>query len=177
MDQEIAWTSREVWPLIVATGVFSALASFVLSGVADWIKAWWNKKKAARYTAMRCAVSLEGYATKCWGLFTMGEGEYSRFKDMTHMPMPEAPIFPDDVDWKSIDQPLADAALSFANGSSIAETHSNYANLWENNPFEFQQVAKKRGYGALKLASRIRNRYELGASSELDTLWRDLAPK
>jgi hypothetical protein len=176
MEGDAVWTSKEVWPLIVATGVFSSFATFIFAGFADAFKARWNRKKAAHYAAIRCAVSLERYATDCWDIFFMSKGEFDYHRDITPQPLPAAPAFPDDVDWTSIDQALADDILSFANGSSIAESLVNYAKLWESNPFEFQEAARDRGLRALKLAARARKRYQMASPDDLDRLWKDFTP-
>lgn len=176
MEHE-AWTSREILGLIVATGVFSSFATFLFSGFSDALKDFLRRKRSARYAGLRCAIILERYAVDCWDIFVMSEGEYDRHRDVSPQPLPNAPVYPDDIDWNALDQSLAIEVLSFHNGSSIAQSQAEYARLWESNPFEFQTAAKERGLRALTLAGRLRERYKLGNSNELDRLWKDFRRK
>jgi len=171
------WTSREILGLIVATGVFSSFATFVFSGFADAVKDRLRRTRAARYAGIRCAVILEKYAVDCWDTLMMSEGEFDTTRDMSPQPLPSPPSFPEDIDWSTLDPSLAVEVLSFTNGSSIAQSHVEYARMWENNPFEFQGAARDRGLRALTLAGRLRKRYELDPSNELDRLWKDFKGK
>ena len=164
------WTTKEIVFAVIATGIVSAVASWVV----DLIKSKYARHKAALYAAMRSAVALERYAVDCWDIFSMAEGEYDRHRDVSPQPLPDAPSYPDDVDWKSLDPSVADEILSFANGSRIAQSQAEYARMWENNPFDFQDAAKNRGWRALTLAGKVRHRYHLGPSRDLDRLWKDL---
>jgi hypothetical protein len=171
LEQE-AWASREVWGLIVATGVGSSLATFLLSGFSDSLKGKLYRMRAARYAAICCSIGLERYAVDCWDIYTMAKGEFDRHRDVSPQPLPDAPSYPDDIEWNSLDPLFADEILSFENGSRIAQSQAEYARLWESNPFEFQEAAKDRGWRALTLAGRVRKRYELDAPKDLDRLWK-----
>lgn len=172
---DIVWTSKDVWTLVVATGVFSAAASFALSSIGDGIKRWRTGKTLARYTAMRCAVVLEQYATECWDTFAMANGEYDLHHDMTPQALPKAPVFPSDLDWKAISQDLSDEVLSFSNASSVSQTLAKYSEFWERNPFDFHSAAKERGYEALKLGGRLRNAHNLRPVRGIDRIWKDFS--
>lgn len=167
---ESIWTTKEIILAVVATGIVSAMASWVV----DLVKSKYARWKAAGYAAMRTAVALERYAVDCWDIFSMAQGEYDRHRDISPQPLPGPPSYPGDIDWKSLDPSIADEILSFANGSRVAQTQVEYARMWEDNPFDFQDAAKDRGWRALTLAGRIRKRYHLTSACDLDRLWKEL---
>ncbi|MEP9372567.1 hypothetical protein [Mesorhizobium sp. KR1-2] len=163
------WTTKEIITAVIATGIVSAVASWVV----DLIKSWYGRKKAAQYGAMRSAVALERYAVSCWHIFIMGEGEFERHRDVTSVRLPPAPDLPADVDWKAIDASLADDILSFSNSSNVSEALAEFSEVWEQNPFDFHDAAKERGLEALKLAGRIRKHYRMKSHNDFDRLWKD----
>ena len=164
------WTSKDIITAIVATGLLSAVASWLV----DLAKSWWSNRKAARYGAMRCAAELERYAVDCWHEFIMGQGEFQQHKNISGGSLPAAPAFPNDIDWKALEPELANDVLSFSNITKVSESLANYSHVWEQNPFDYHAANKERGLEALKLAGRLRNVYDLQSPSGLDRAWKEL---
>lgn len=163
------WSGKDIILAVIATGIVSAIASWVV----ELVKSWHGKKLAAQYGAIRSAVALERYAVDCWHIFIMGNGEFERSRSMSSTSLPSSPVLPLDIDWKAIDPAIADAVLSFSNATGVSEALADYSDVWEHNPYDYHSAAKERGLEALKLAGRIRSHYRMKAHRDFDRLWKD----
>lgn len=161
------WTTKEIVGAILATGIVSAIANWG----TGLVKGWYGQRQAFRYGAMRSAVALERYAVECWHMLIMGDGEFERHREISSRHLPAIPDLPGDIDWKSLDGALADDILSFSNITRVSESLANYAEAWEQNPYDYHSAAKERGLAALKLAGRIRKVSGMKSHDGFDRLW------
>lgn len=101
--------------------IFGLIGVLVGSGIS-WFRDYWTDKKAndknARYLAIRVVCILDkfledyGYLVKeRWGSF---EEQTIQGYLSAHVESPGPPVFPADVDWKSIDHELMYNILAFA---------------------------------------------------------------
>lgn len=164
--EDSIWTSKDILGAIVATGLISAAASWVV----DLIRSAYARRKAARYGAMRCAVALENFAADCWHITNMAEGHFSVAEDAYSDDLPSAPILPEDIDWKSLDSTLSDRILSFVTSIKLASSEAAYSRAFEGNPFDFDGSAKSLGLQAVELANTLRTAYGMMRSPEYERM-------
>lgn len=163
IEAEPLWSSLELWAVIAATGVITVL----LTWSSDGTRAFLRNRRERQYAAMRCAVALEAYAVECWKIVLHGEGHFSLTQSAYIFEFPVAPAIPTDVDWKALKPQDADEVLSFMNSTQIAETHADFARIFESNGFEAQSVASTRGLYAIDLATRLRRDYGLPQRADI----------
>jgi len=113
------------------------LIGVVLGAVLTWLQNYWTKKgetqKNAKYLAIRIIPILNQYLQACVDV-VKDDGLYNgqRTNDGCLNPQiktPSAPVYPNDVDWKSIDDDLMFELLSFP--SQIADGNQNIKFAWE----------------------------------------------
>lgn len=109
----------------------------VLGAVLTWLQTYWTKKgetqKNAKYLAVRIMPIINQYLQVCIDV-VKDDGLYNgqRTNDGCLEPQiktPGAPVFPNDVDWKSIDDDLMFKLLSFP--TQIADGNQNIKFAWE----------------------------------------------
>ncbi len=161
------WDTKEIVGAIIATGLLSAFARELF----DWLRSRRTKKQETRYIAMRAAIALEEFAEACASLCNEMEASQQVYGDVKASSLPPAPIYPDDVNWRLIDNEMADELLSFLNGISTKQREANYGANFESNPWELHTAAEGLGGIAWRLAKKLRERYGLTSRSYLDRIY------
>lgn len=104
--------------------IFGLLGVLVGSAVS-WLQTYWNNKqttnKSARYLAIRVVCILDKYFEDCF-LVIRDIGQRSNEGVLSPLvATPGPPVFPNDVDWKSINHELMYKILSFPSEVENAE--------------------------------------------------------
>ncbi len=151
-DVASIWTTKEIIGSIIATGVVSASASSVI----DFFRARSARRRDKVYLCMRIAAVLEAYAVNCAAFLQGTSALYEETKSPSPGWMPDAPVYPDDVDWKSIEPGTAYKVISFLNECLVHGQDATFSDHFENNPFKVEDAAKKTGTRAYELANVLR---------------------
>lgn len=154
-------------------GLLGVLVGALLTTSKDIWGYFAGQKRIARYLAIRVVCVLDAYVEKCAGV-VLDDGLAYGQRDPNgylspQVPLPPAPEFPDDLDWKSIDHALAYEILSIPNEVASAEAAVAFA--WDvASPPDFDEAFEERvlryasiGLKAHSITSRLRNKYGLPA--------------
>jgi len=160
------------------TEAIFGLVGVLIGSAISWLQSYWlNRqvaKKAAQYLAIRVVCIFDKYLEDCVSVVKDdGLSCGQRTPDGCLKPQvssPGAPVFPDDVDWKSISHNLMYEILSFpsdvdAADRSIAFTADvvasppDYEEFFEDRAFHYAQF----GLRAYELAKRLRKTYDIPA--------------
>lgn len=163
----------------------------VLIGVfSTWGQSWWSESRstgrAAHYLAVRVVCVLDQYVERCAEVVSDdGLSFGQRNPDgclEPQVPLPGPPMFPEDVDWKSIGHDLmyrllsmpaeveeADQAIGFVR--SVVAFPPDYDEFFEERSYQYGQIGLK----ASALADELRKIYsipqrELGDWNPLEKL-------
>lgn len=148
----------------------------VLIGVAiPWVQAIWmnhsDLKRRARYLAIRVVCVLDMYVESCLSVaHDDGLLHGQRTKDgclEPQVPAVGAPVYPSDVDWKSIDHDLMYELLSFPSRVVAGDNAIGFA--WDISfPPDYDEFFEERGYRysefglqANELAEKLAQKYEV----------------
>ncbi|MCB1784445.1 MAG: hypothetical protein KDI13_10690 [Alphaproteobacteria bacterium] len=179
------------------TEAIFGLVGVLIGSAISWFQAYWlNKedtKKAARYLAIRVVCILDKYIEDCFAVVKDDGLSYGQRTPEgclePQVKSPGAPVFPDDVDWKSIDHDLMYEILSFPSDVEAADrgiaftwdmvaTPPDYEEGFEDRAFHYAQF----GLRAYELAKKLRKEYRIPAKeyeewnpvSELEKELRDI---
>ena len=152
--------------------IFGLIGVIIGSGIT-WLQTYLIKKrdeaKNARYLAIRCVCVLDKFVEDCMEVIKddgLSFGE--RNKDGYLEPQviaPGPPVFPNDVDWRSVDQEIMHKLISFPSeveaGDRMIEFTKNIA-----NPPNFEEWFLERkfyyctfGNHAYNLSNELTNKY------------------
>lgn len=149
--------------------ILTVLGAFIALG-GTWFFSSRDTEKAARYLAIRVVCVFDKYIEDCVAVVKDDGLCYgSRTKDGCLSPQvksPGVPVYPDDVDWKSIDHDLMYEILSFPSDVDAADgkiefiSHAiasppDYEEFFEERAFEYAQF----GLRTYELAKRLRGVY------------------
>jgi hypothetical protein len=152
----------------------AAFAGAVIALIGTYFLNRKDTERAARYLAIRIVCIFDKYLEDCVSVVKDDGLSYGqRTPDGCLEPQersPGPPIFPDDVDWKSIDHNLMYEILSFpsdveAADRSIAFTWDviasppDYEEGFEDRAFHYAQF----GIRAYELARKLRKEYQIPA--------------
>ena len=157
MADEALWTTKEIITLVVGTGAISAVASSILSWVGDLVRSVSRSKRDRTYLCMRIASILDAYAIKCAELIDASEAHYGQTRIPPNLNLPEPPAYPEDVEWRSLNQETAYQLMSFLNEYEARAAGARYAEQFEGNPFDFEDAARSTGKKAYELANVLRS--------------------
>lgn len=154
--------------------IFGLIGVFIGS-IISWLQTYWISKrdqnKNAKYLAIRIVCILDKYLQDCTDVIKDdGLSFGQRTKEgylKAQVKTPGPPIFPEDVDWKSIDHELMYKILSFPsdveNGDRIIESAANIS-----SPPDFEDWFEERkfhyckfGLTAYKLAEKLCIEYSI----------------
>ncbi|MEZ2129752.1 MULTISPECIES: hypothetical protein [unclassified Sinorhizobium] len=108
-DEISIWTTKEIILAVLGTGIVSGSASFIV----DYFRGQSSRKRDRIYLCIRIATALEAYAIKCAELLDASEAHYEQTKTPLGIMLPEAPVYPADVDWHSIDPKIVYRVMTF----------------------------------------------------------------
>lgn len=147
------------------------LGAVIGSGILlfrDWIASAFNARKRAKYLAIRVVTTLDRFTDQCAmiasddGYLEGGKGEP---RLTTAAPTPV--IFPDDVDWRSIDHQLAYEILALGNKIYDAEQAINFAANFSTASDPERYIEERRyqyaklGLEASRLGRNLRDTHDL----------------
>ncbi|MFH6946664.1 hypothetical protein [Flavobacterium sp. FlaQc-50] len=154
--------------------IFGLIGVLIGSGIS-WFQTYWINKRTenrnAKYLAIRVVCILDKYLEDCAdvikddGLSFGQRTPEGYLKPQVKVPPP--PIFPDDVDWKSIDHELMYKILSFPSdieaGDRIIDFTDNissppdFSEWFEERKFHYCQF----GLNAYKLSEELTLKYNI----------------
>jgi hypothetical protein len=159
--------------IALETSLISAATSFVvlLLGQILWpmIKDRRTKREEATYLAIRVVCVLDKFVEDCASTAIDSGEENDKGESIARVNAPDAPTYPTDVNWKSINSALMYKLLSLP---AATERAANYVQGSTENSFppdysEFFE-ARTEGYGSLglqayELSKALRKTYKLPA--------------
>ncbi|NTI03176.1 hypothetical protein G6K88_14220 [Agrobacterium rhizogenes] len=151
------WTTREIMTVVISTGIFSALASSALSWIGDLVRSRYRRKDGRTYLCMRIAATLEAYAINCAESLEAAEAHYGQTKIPAILSLPDPPVYPEDVDWHSLEPDIAYRVMSFLNEREAQAAAARYVEHFEGNPFGSEEAVKTTGKRAHELANVLRS--------------------
>lgn len=156
--------------------LFGGLLGAIIGSACSWWVNTQSVKRKARYLAIRIVCLLDKYIEDCVSVVNDDGLCYgSRTEDGFLEPQvacPSTPIFPDDIDWKSINYDLMYEILSFpsnmeaadgmiSNVSEFDATPPDYEEFFEERAFQYAEL----GITAHKLAQKLRDQYTIPAQN------------
>ena len=142
-------------------GLVCVILGAILTRSGDWVVHFFKQRSNGRYAAVRIITLLDGYAQKCASVVSddgtcegrpAGRTEEGLEYYAIQVKTPEAPAFPDDIDWLSIDFNLMYRILSLPNTARETDrdisAEAEYSSDPENNEVI---VARQEGYAHLGL--------------------------
>lgn len=157
MADETIWTTKEIILTVMGTGVVSGSAAFVL----DIFRSRSGRKSRQTYLCMRIAAALEAYAINCAESLEAAEAHYGQTRMPVIHSLPDAPVYPEDVDWHSVEPDIAYRIMSFLNEREAQASAARYAEHFEGNPFGSEEAVKSTGKKAYELANVLRSKAAL----------------
>ena len=103
------------------SGIAGALLVFFLIWFKEFISDKMKKKREAEYLAIRVITALDKYAAACWTLsnnfkvFSMQVGKKNSIL------LPKSPVYPTDINWKSIKHDLVCEILSLHSATEFTD--------------------------------------------------------
>lgn len=152
-DEASIWTTREIIGLVVSTGILSGLTSVAV----DYFRGRSRRKRERTYLCIRIAAALESYAISCAEILDVSEAHYGQTKVPLQVTPPDPPIYPDDVNWHSVDPKDAYRVMTFLNECEAQAANARYATHFEGNPFGGEDAVKTTGKRAYELANVLRS--------------------
>lgn len=134
----------------------------------DGIASAFNTRKLAKYLAIRVVTTLDRFIDQC-ALVSLDDGylEGNRGEATATTETPSPVIFPDDVDWRSIDHQLAYDLLALDNKIYDAKQAINWAADFSSPPDHDEYYEERRhqyamlGLEAARLARVLRDTHDL----------------
>ncbi|EJL74368.1 hypothetical protein [Chryseobacterium populi] len=132
--------------------IFGLIGVLLGSGIS-WFQSYWSNQKeinkSAKYLAIRIVCILDQYLDHCTDVVKDDGLSYGqRTPDgclQAQVATPPPPVYPDDVDWKSIDHELMFRLLSFP--SEIEDGNRMIKATWEiAGPPDYEEWFNERKY-------------------------------
>lgn len=148
--------------------VLTALGAWIALG-GTWFFSSRDSEKAARYLAIRIVCVLDRFIEDCVSVVNDDGLSYGqRTKEGYLEPQvksPGPPLYPDDVDWKSIEHSLMYEMLSFPSDVEAGDNAISFA--WDiSHPPDYDEGFEERafqytqfGLKAYELAKKLREKY------------------
>jgi len=155
-------------------GAISSLAGVAMGSALAWLREALAhrtmRERSARYLAIRVICLLDKYVEACASVATDDGLDHGQPDEegcrSPQVQAPEAPAFPGDLDWRSIDHSLAYRLLSMPNAAEAAEHSISVASEYQAGPPDYEEYFEERqdqyamlGLAAHALTEELRNRY------------------
>lgn len=155
------------------TEAFFGLFGVLIGAGLTWFQTYWMTKQErdrnARYLAIRVACVLDKFVEDCAAVVRDDGLNYGMRTPEGHLEpqvqAPGAPVFPDDVDWKSIDHEMMYKILSFPadveggeniiRAASVVAKPPNFEDWFDERAFWYAQY----GLAAYALAEDLSEKY------------------
>lgn len=124
----------------------------IVGSILSWAQAWYYSKrehqKNAQYLAIRVVIALRQYLYKCW-LVSVDDGLNQGQRDQEGCLVPQATdpgpiVYPEDIDWKSIDPKLAYRLLSLQPSAESADRAISAAVEFTDGPPDYKDIFEER---------------------------------
>jgi hypothetical protein len=152
-------------------GLAGVVVGVFLTGVRDWVTAYFTRNRDAKYLAIRIVCILDAYLEACVDVVNDDGTHYGeRHPDGTlqeQVPLPEFPEFPTDIDWRTIPAKLMYVILRFPNEIEaeykIIQQSYDFASPPDyDEAFEARQLGYVRlGLTADSIARELRKKYDI----------------
>jgi hypothetical protein len=157
--------------IALETSLISAGTSFVvlLLGQILWplVKDWRTKKSEAKYLAVRVVCVLDKFVEDCASTAIDSGEEDEEGNSIARVNAPDPPTYPNDVNWKSIDDALmykllslpasTERAANYVHGSTENAFPPDYSEYFETRTESYANV----GLQAYELSRMLRKEYGL----------------
>lgn len=155
------------------TEAIFGLIGVIVGSSITWVQSYWATRRAeqrnAKYLAIRVVCVLDKYVEDCLDVLRDDGLDYGQRNSEgcreSQVRAPGPPIFPEDVDWKSIDHDLMYQILSMPSEVESAEGiiraagdisgPPDYEEWFEERKYHYAQF----GIAAYKLSEDLCNRY------------------
>ena len=151
--------------------VFGLVGVFIGAGISWFQTYWFNRnegEKAARYLAIRIVCIFDKFLEDCVTVVKDTGEPLENGIFQAQEKSPDAPIYPDDVDWKSIGRDLMYEILSFPSDvkagdriiafiENVVAFPPDYEEFFEERAFQYAQF----GLRAHELATKLRKQYSI----------------
>jgi hypothetical protein len=158
----------------IISAIFTILA-VVIGASLSWMRDVWTERsgreRRARYLAIRVVCSLDKYVESCLDVahddgLCQGQSNSDGYLE-PQVDQPAPPVFPQDLDWSSIEQDLMYRVISLARDAEYSDRL--IANAWENATgpdfepaFETRQEQyAELGLAGSSLAAELREQYKI----------------
>lgn len=174
MIDKLLENSNVIGALIGFTGVALGL---LVSWVRDWVAYRRLRDQQATYLAVRVICILDEFVDQCITFVDddgsiMGQAASIDSNGFEHyfpqVPLPSSPIFPDDVDWKSLDVELMYQILAFPNLIRSTNDGIDFVANEISSPPDHSELFEARcegysdlGLKAIELVRLLRKKYGL----------------
>lgn len=168
----------EAW--IALVGVI--VGSFITIAKDTWLS-WVERRRSGSYAAIRLTCILEEYAEKCIDLVLddgtaygqpAGRTDDGEQYHSTQVQPPAPPDYPDDIEWRSLHEPLMHRVLALPNMARSTDRHIQAAAEHAFPPrYEEAFEARQKGYAHLgieasEISKELRRRYDIDAKGRTD---------
>ncbi len=158
------------------------VGSFITISKDTWLS-WIERRRSGSYAAIRLTCTLEEYADKCIDVVLDDGTAYGQPAGRTddgqeyhaaQAELPAPPDYPDDIDWRSLNEPLMHRVLALPNMARSTDRHIDIAAEHAFPPYyEEAFEARQKGYAhlgieALETAKELRQRFKISAKGRTD---------
>lgn len=164
------------------------LLGVIVGAFIPWVKEALVRKRTrmehATYLAVRVICILDEYVDRCVAIVgddgsVMGQASHRDENGQEYFHpverLPDAPDFPADLDWRSIDSDLMYRILTFPNSVRIENSYIQWVGDEEAWPPYYEEVfeARHKGYAklgleAIEIVEELRRRFKLPEASRPD---------
>lgn len=179
----IEWTDL----IVAGIGLFGVLLGSLITVSRDALASSRKRRRDGSYAAIRITNILDEYADKCIDVVQDNGtlyGQMARTKDgeeyrEARVASPPPVVFPDDIDWRSLDETTMHRVLSLPNLARSTDRHIEAASDFAYPPdydeyFEARQEGyAKLGLEALGISDLLRQQFsiETKGRAQLGTEW------
>lgn len=175
MSENPSDSSLMVTLLPAIIGLVGVLVGSLISVIRDGVASWFQRRRNARYAAIRLVSSLDEYAQKCVDVVSDGGIPVPFHPEHPHGEMvlepevdtPDVISYSDDIDWKCIEHKLMYRLLTLPNTARKVERHIA-ASYEHASPPGYEEIfdARHEGYAilgleAMALAKELREAYDI----------------
>lgn len=170
------WNVNQTAIVAASIGATAGLTGVVIGSLLTWIREVWSARRTrtdhARYLAIRVACVLDRYVGKCAEVVDDDGLSYGQRNEQGYLEpqvkTPDAPKFPNDLDWNSIEHTMAYKILSMSNEAEAADSKISSISEYVASPPDFEEYFQERadqysklGLAALAITQALREKYKL----------------
>jgi hypothetical protein len=177
------WNVNQTAIIAASIGATAGLIGVVIGSLLTWIREAWSARRIrtdhARYLAIRVVCVLDGYVGKCAEVVDDDGLSYGQRNEKGYLvpqvETPDAPKFPEDLDWKSVEHILAYKLLSMSNEAEMADSKISSVSEYVASPPDFEEYFEERqdqysklGLAAFAITQTLREKYKLPSQEFAD---------